>query len=174
MLDMTRIQAGRLSFQKSACDLTETIANAVNEQRLVSQREILVIGLPSTLPAFVDAQRIWQVITNLLSNAIKYSSAQTPVEVTITTHHVNSRASVRISVRDYGIGIPPEQLTHVFDRFYRTPEVLRGGQEGLGLGLYIARAIVEGHEGSLSVSSEPNIGSVFTLEIPLDRSVSCT
>lgn len=119
----------------------------------------------SDLPVNVDRERICQVLLNLLSNARKYSPSRSPVTI-----RVNRRdQQAVISVTDQGVGIPPEHLEHIFDRFYRAPEVdvQTGSSVGVGLGLYIARKIVEQHDGQISAISTPGKGSTFTIALPL-------
>ena len=119
----------------------------------------------SDLPVNVDRERICQVLLNLLSNARKYSPSRSPVTI-----RVNRRdQQAVISVTDQGVGIPPEHLEHIFDRFYRAPEVdvQTGSSVGVGLGLYIARKIVEQHDGQISATSTPGRGSTFTIALPL-------
>jgi signal transduction histidine kinase len=106
-----------------------------------------------------DRRRLEQVVENLFSNAIKYG-AGTPIQVTL--HDGIDTASVEI--RDHGIGIPPEKLDRVFERFERAVSARAYG--GLGLGLYIARQIVEAHRGSIRVDSQPGRGARFTVELP--------
>jgi signal transduction histidine kinase len=102
-----------------------------------------------------------QITSNLLSNAIKYGPGK-PVDVNV--HAVEGTA--RLTVRDYGIGIAHEAVARIFDRFERAVSPRHYG--GLGLGLYIARQIVEAHRGSILVRSEPGAGSTFTVVLPLD------
>src|SRR5205823_14686665 len=113
----------------------------------------------------VDADRISQVLLNLLSNARKYSSKGSPI--TVTLQQVGYE--VTVSVRDMGVGIPPEMLPNIFEQFYRVPgvEVQNGAHIGLGLGLYISRKIVERHGGHIYVQSVPGYGSTFSIVLPL-------
>lgn len=119
----------------------------------------------SDLPVNVDRERICQVLLNLLSNARKYSPPRSPITIRVSRRDQQAV----ISVTDQGVGIPPEHLEHIFDRFYRSPEVdvQTGSSVGVGLGLYIARKIVEQHGGQLSAISTPGKGSTFTIALPL-------
>ena len=120
---------------------------------------------PSPVEVEVDIDRIGQVIINLLANARKYSVADTPILVNVTQND----GMCKISIRDSGIGIAPEVLPHVFERFYRVPgaEVLTGSSVGFGLGLYISKQIVEHHGGHIEVQSVPESGSIFSVVLPL-------
>jgi signal transduction histidine kinase len=101
-----------------------------------------------------------QILTNLLSNAIKYGGGQ-PVEVTVSVEG----ASARLAICDQGIGISAEEVERIFLRFERGASLRQ--YAGLGLGLYIARNLAEAHGGSIRVTSTPNLGSTFTVELPL-------
>jgi signal transduction histidine kinase len=108
-----------------------------------------------------DPAQIERVLVNLLTNALKYSAEGAPVRVTL----LRRGGSVQVEVIDCGIGIAPESLKPLFDRYYRAPAG-KGRAKGLGLGLYIARMIVLAHGGQIDVSSEVGKGSVFRLELP--------
>ncbi|MGH7856294.1 MAG: sensor histidine kinase, partial [Candidatus Binatia bacterium] len=117
-------------------------------------------GLPD---AFGDEQRNWQVVTNLLSNAVKFSPADQPIEVTVTPDN----GFLRVSVRDHGSGIAPEDQQRLFQKFERivTPGARRSA--GTGLGLYICRSIVEAQGGRIRVESTEGEGSTFSYTIPV-------
>jgi signal transduction histidine kinase len=116
----------------------------------------------------MDVERVSQVLLNLLSNAHKYSPKDTPIVVTVK--RVGTMGV--INVQDRGTGIPPEQLEHIFERFYRVPgiAVQSGSSIGVGLGLYIAQKIMVLHEGHIEVASSPGEGSTFSLLLPLASS----
>lgn len=118
----------------------------------------------------VDVERISQVLLNLLSNARKYSPAGTPIIVKLQ----RQGQFCRVSVRDSGVGIPAEQLPHLFERFYRVPgvKVQTGSSTGVGLGLYIAKKIIEKHGGRIEVESHPGEGSTFTVMLPLQSKLA--
>jgi signal transduction histidine kinase len=109
---------------------------------------------------WVDAERLHQVLSNLLGNAVKV----TPPEGRISVAAVQEEGTVRISVADTGPGIPAEHLPQVFDRFWQARSTRRAGA---GLGLAIARGIVEAHGGDMGVRSEPGAGSTFFFTIPI-------
>jgi signal transduction histidine kinase len=106
-----------------------------------------------------DPVRMEQVIINLMTNALRYGQKK-PIEVRVC----KGDGRIRLSVQDHGFGIPKESQSKIFDRFERlaTPKQVAGG---LGLGLYIARQIVNAHQGTISVDSEPGVGSTFTVEL---------
>ena len=122
----------------------------------------LLLAIPDDLPPVqVDPARLERILFNLLSNARKYAAPDTPI-------HFSARRQqheVVVSITDQGQGIPAEELPHIFDRFYRTT---RGRKvEGIGLGLYITRRLVEAHGGRIWVESEVGKGSTFTFTLPI-------
>jgi signal transduction histidine kinase len=127
------------------------------------QREIKQVFPRFDLPCFVraDRTRLKQVIINLLSNAIKYNSRKCTVEVTCTT---NSTGRTRVSIRDNGVGLSSEQLTHLFEPFNRLGQE-GGGEEGTGIGLVVAKRLVELMGGVIGVESTVGKGSVFWFEL---------
>src|SRR5258708_27277822 len=104
-----------------------------------------------------------QVIDNLLSNALKYSPETSDIDVFV----VVESGEISTSVADHGIGIPRDEIPQLFERFHRARNVSSRYYGGLGLGLYIARAIIEAHRGSITVESEEGTGSRFTIRLPL-------
>ncbi len=119
----------------------------------------------SFVPAVVqgDADRLKQLLVNLLDNALKY----TPSEAPITVELARSGGEAVLTLRDAGPGIPPEDLPHVFERFYRADHARSRDPGGSGLGLAIARWIVEQHEGDISIDSTPGVGTTVTVRLPL-------
>jgi len=165
-LDLARLESGRAFFAQDPVDLSTVIRMAVSV--LMPQADAKQIGLsvdiPSALPLIVgDAQRLHQVMLNLVGNAVKY--CRPGDEVTIMVRSEEDRLVV--SVADTGPGIPAEALPHIFERFYRVPDVRR--TLGAGLGLTIARQIVEAHGGEIHVSSEEGQGTTFTFMLPVDK-----
>jgi len=162
LLDVSAIEAGRLSVDRQPAALGPIISTAVGMVRgEVEQRSIgLSVDVPSDLRTVsVDASRIVQVITNLLGNAIKFTDAGG----TVVVRAANGPSSVVVSVEDSGIGIAPEALTRIFDRFWQARPTPRRGS---GLGLAIARGIVEAHGGRIWVESDVGRGSVFSFSLP--------
>ncbi|MCS7220761.1 MAG: ATP-binding protein [Anaerolineae bacterium] len=171
LLDFSRIEAGRLRLNLEWCDLSQIILETVKIFEGYSQKHPIRLNLASSaLPIRADPARIRQVLTNLLNNAIKYSPEGSPIEVTLTTGLASEKGqaekTARVSVRDEGPGIAPEHHQRIFERFYRVNPSLAGG-EGVGLGLAISKAIVEGHGGKIWVESEPGKGSTFYFTLPL-------
>lgn len=169
LLDASRIQQNRLELRLERADLATIAREAVEEQRQAHPKRAIVLdAAPSDeVPVVADVDRIGQVVTNFLANALKYSGPDDPVAVRVEAEAKGDRA--RVSVRDRGVGIPPEEHERIWERFYRVPGIghQSGSQVGLGLGLYISRDIVERHHGEVGVGSAPGQGSAFWFALPL-------
>jgi two-component system phosphate regulon sensor histidine kinase PhoR len=163
LLDMGRIQAGRVEFHWQRCSIREVLRAAIDSVRPVAgarEDDLQLAGEDDGLVR-CDPGRLEQVFVNLLTNALKYSTAGA---VTCTITRLDDR--IRVAVLDRGAGIPPDDLPRLFDRFFRSHDVY-AHQRGLGLGLYISRQIVERHEGRIWAESELDVGSTFYVELPL-------
>ena len=162
MLDTSRIEAGTFSYSFTDVDLgrlvEDTVATASVGQDEVRVRAAVTRPLP---PIRGDQERLRQVLMNLIDNAVKYSPAGEEVEVSARPDN----GAVSISVSDCGPGIPHEQHRLIFEEFGRA-DVHGGSKPGTGLGLFIARSIVEAHGGSLDVRSQPEAGATYTLKLP--------
>lgn len=161
LLDVTRIESGRLALDRQLFDLSEFVEEVVG--RYEKEAERLGCQLSTTSPRGAvgewDRHRIEQVVTNLLSNALKYGRSR-PVHVRVEP----GEEEVRIHFEDQGVGVAPEAHSRIFSRFERA--VTDRGYGGLGLGLFIARQIVEAHGGRIEVTSELGEGSTFTVVLP--------
>jgi signal transduction histidine kinase len=165
LLDVSRIQAGKLELRLELCDLAVLCRQAAEEQALTSGRKIDV-AVPAT-PVLIsaDCERMSQVLSNLLSNAIKYSDVDRPVRLML----ICQAREVLIAVDDEGVGIPKDELPLIFDRFFRASTARSGSQRGLGLGLAICKEIVERHGGHIWATSQEGKGSRFTVSLPLTQ-----
>jgi len=164
LLDISRLQLGQLSIEPAPLDLGVLAARLVEEARpLLSQHTIEYIGAGAPALISGDELRLEQALQNLIQNAVKYSPAG--VAITVRVEQNDGHASV--AVTDSGIGIPPEALPQLFERFYRAPNVDPQHISGLGVGLYVVKEIVELHGGTVDVRSEVGVGSTFSLSIPL-------
>lgn len=162
LLDVSRLEAGKLTLERAPTDLAELIDGLVEAARARTDLHSFVVRGPSRLPANVDALRMEQVVANLIDNAIKYSPNGGEIDVELQP----TDESVCIAVRDHGLGIPPERRDHIFDRFYQAHAEPSLG--GLGLGLYISQQIVELHQGTLSVEFPQEGGTRFVVSVPRD------
>lgn len=172
LLNASFIETGMFTLHHRRCEIGELCRQLIDEYMIgTNPLPVIVLELcGEPIEVDVDVERIGQVILNLLSNARKYSSHKSPIKVTVQS--VDDQCI--ISVSDTGVGIAPELLPHVFDRFYRVPgvEVQTGSSMGLGLGLYISNQIVERHHGRIDVTSVPGKGSTFSVVLPLPAASS--
>lgn len=161
LLDVSRITTGQLTLEREELDLAElareTAARTIEEAR--PERAVIEVRAPAPVRGRWDRVRVEQVLTNLLSNALKYGRGA-PVQVTVD----EAAGRARLTVEDRGIGIAPEVLGRLFQRFGRGVSARRYG--GLGLGLYIVRQILDAHGGTIEVKSSVGTGTVFTVELP--------
>lgn len=159
--DVSKATSGKLQIEKASFNFNEFIREVIETAQVTfSSHKIVQQGIANTY-VYGDRYRLQQVLTNYLSNAIKYSAPGDTVEVDVSL----SETEVFVSVRDYGIGVPKEDVPKLFTRFYRTEVV--GDVEGLGLGLFMSKEIVNAHGGEVGAKSEPDKGSVFWFSIPL-------
>jgi signal transduction histidine kinase len=164
LLSMSAVQSRKLELRREYADLGVICREAATDESASIGRPVTLALPDAPVEAWVDGERISEIVKHLLSNALKFSPPETPVVLSL--HDTGD--VVLISVRDEGPGIPAEELPHLFDRFFRVPgiEVQLGSRVGLGVGLYIARAIAELHGGRLDVETSSGHGSTFTLSIP--------
>jgi signal transduction histidine kinase len=151
-------------LRRERCDLAVVCREAASEESASLGRPV-TLHLPSApVEASVDRERICEAVKHLVSNALKYSPADRPVELSL---RADEEAAV-IAVRDEGPGIAADEVPCLFERFHRVPgvDVQVSSHVGLGLGLYIAKAIVEQHGGRVEVETAPGRGSTFTITLP--------
>jgi PAS domain S-box-containing protein len=162
MLDVSLIEAGGLVVDLQPVPLDHVLSRLVKEFREQHpDRPVVLRDLDPTTIVFADPFRVEQVVLNLLSNADKYAPAGLPIEVSTRT----GEGSVTISVRDRGEGIAPEHCEVIFDRFYRVQDGPTSRRPGTGLGLYIARTLVEAMSGRIWVDSELGAGTTFSFSL---------
>lgn len=164
LLDMSRLESGRLMLKWEWCDVGDIIGVAVQRMTPCFADHPLTLQLPPDLPLIqADFVLLEQVIVNLLDNACTY----TPVGTAVTIAASLSPARLQLVVRDSGPGIPPPDLDHIFDKFYRVSGTIPGGT---GLGLSICRGLIEAHGGTLTAENMPEGGVQFVIRLPLKGS----
>lgn len=165
LLDTSLIETNLFVLKRSNQDLLKLCRELFDEYTTRSVLSLKCDFLGDPLEVEVDRDRFSQVIINLLSNARKFSKRGTDITITLQ----QSGYEAILSVQDTGIGIPEEELPHIFEQFYRVPgvEIQTGSRTGLGLGLYIARKIVERHGGHIEVQTLQGQGSVFSVILPI-------
>jgi signal transduction histidine kinase len=165
LLDVTRLQTGRLELQCEPTDLVALARRVLTRRQLTTEHHTLTLATTlEHLVLHVDPRRIEQVLVNLMGNAIKYSPEGGPIEVTIRAESVTHEAL--LSVSDHGMGIPQRDLAHIFERFARAGNVQTYGIGGTGLGLYLCRELVELHGGRIWCESAEGRGSTFFVALP--------
>jgi len=166
ILDFSKIEEGEKAFRFEKTNLTELIdrVKSVFQQSIANEGFSVFSSVPETLPEpVIDKEAIQQVLYNLLDNAYKYSGNSKNIEIMAES----AGDSVKISIKDFGIGIQREDQHKIFDRFFRGGNELTRSVKGSGIGLTIVKKIIEAHHGNISVESEPGKGSTFTVTIPL-------
>lgn len=162
LADVSRIQAGRLDLEPKLVDLTHLVERVIEQVRATSDRHEIELATNSSVHGRWDEGRIEQVVHNLLSNAIKYSPSGGKIRVSVE----RKGSEAQVSVADEGIGIAEEQITHLFDRFFRVRDHKSASVSGMGLGLYICKEIVTRHGGRIWVESQQSKGSTFIFALP--------
>jgi PAS domain S-box-containing protein len=166
LLDVTRLQAGRLLLHRQPADLVVLVNRVVAQLQTLSPRHRLSVQTTSApLLASLDSSRMEQVLFNMVGNAIKYSPQGGAVVLAVWEEE--RRREVHISVQDEGIGIPLHQQAQIFGRFMRADNARAAGIHGSGLGLYLCRELIDGHEGRLWFQSTEGQGTTFFLTLPL-------
>ncbi len=169
ILEMSRVDAGRLEIRTKPTNLNDLVGIAVEkyENQARDQELTLTCHLRSPDPiALADSQWMMQVLNNLLSNALRYTPEGGTIKVTTDIEAADTRSWATITVADTGIGIPEEELPYIFDRFFRGDRPRTMQISGTGLGLAILKEIVELHGGRVTVESEVDKGSSFTVWLP--------
>lgn len=164
LLDTARLQIGRITLEPALTNVTELVQEVVEQTTVRLKPDQIVLLAPEQVWASVDRLRVEQVMTNLLDNAIKFSPAGEHIDVDISCP---TNESVRLAVRDHGIGVAPQHRAHLFERFYQAHAI--SNQSGLGLGLYISREIIELHGGTITVDFPPDGGTCFVVTLPRSR-----
>ncbi len=166
ILDFSRIESGRKRYRLEAADLREIVSDTVKAFEVRLRQEgvsVDVLAPDGPLPAVrVDADAIGHALANLLDNAVKYSGGASDVAVELGQRN----GSLTLAVRDRGPGISPEDQERILEKFYRVSTGLVHDVKGSGLGLAIVKHVVEAHEGTVVVESQPGAGSTFTIELP--------
>jgi signal transduction histidine kinase len=165
LLDLSRLESGEMPLRIEALPLHPLVDDLISEIGVaLPGRGVRVDNrVPDDLPALsVDRERVHQVLFNLVDNAVRF----TPDGGHVTVSARRQNGSVEVAVSDTGAGIPPEHLPRLFERFYRADPARAREGGGTGIGLAIARSVVEAHGGQIRAESEPGHGSVFTFDLP--------
>jgi two-component system CheB/CheR fusion protein len=163
IVDVVRLTTATLPIERAPVDLSALSRRVLDTiQVIAGEQPVTLQGDDAPIVISGDARRVEQVLLNLLMNAVTFSGGSGPIEISLR----QADGFAEIAVRDHGPGIPAHVLPHVFDRFYRV-DGERSAREGLGLGLFIAREVVNAHEGQIAVESTIGSGATFTVRLPL-------
>lgn len=167
LLTLAKADSAQISIDQKPVDLAVLMNDILDDAQILSTEKGIRVDLHANEPAIVmgDELRLRQLFRILVTNAVQY----TDNGGAITLSSITRNGEARISIADTGIGIPPEHIPKIFDRFYRVDNARSRVKGGSGLGLAIAKWIVEAHKGSIEVESAPNQGSIFTVKIPVSR-----
>lgn len=167
LLQLSNFDSHSITFYKEYNDYIDLMKKCVNQLKMSAKKKNITIKLLTTEDQLIgsfDLHRLEQVFINIVSNAIKYTPEDGDVDIQI----IKREEAAVIRVKDNGIGIPAEDLSHIFDRFYRVDKARTRNMGGTGLGLSIAKEIVNGHEGKIDIESEFGKGTMVIISIPLD------
>ncbi len=165
LFQMAQLDAGGIPLNKEQCSLSDLISDTLESFSELAARQGVTLEGKVTAgvdPVFLDIARIGRVLNNLVSNALRYTPSGGKVEVLAAP----GKSGILVEVKDTGEGIPPEDLPHIFDRFYRGDKSRNRTTGGAGLGLAIARGIIEAHGGHISAENRPDAGTKFEFTLP--------
>jgi signal transduction histidine kinase len=163
LLLVSRIEAGTLRLEPQDIELERFLHEAVESLGPGQATRIRIAAEPRRANAMIDPGRVDQILRNLLENALKFSDPESTVDLRARLED----GALEIAVTDRGVGIEPEALPLIFDRFHQAGEVFTREREGAGLGLYITKRLIEAMDGGIEVDSTPGVGSTFTVVLPV-------
>ncbi|MDB5178279.1 MAG: multi-sensor signal transduction histidine kinase [Patescibacteria group bacterium] len=169
LLSAAQVDSGRMELERDSTDLVRVLHEAVNEHMAIIQdkQQEVFMDTPPKLILTIDVSKIRMVIDNLLSNASKYSNPGDRIEIELTQQGPH----IQLSVTDHGVGMPTADLKKLFTKFTRIKNELSTSAGGTGLGLFLVKNIVELHQGTVTVISDPGQGSKFTITLPSNQDV---
>lgn len=169
LLELSRLQSGKTTMNKETIHIPSLLADAVKSLQTIAEKKGITIEYLSEqdVPPFLgDYDRLRQLFVIFIDNAVKYSPNNTKVSVETSLHEINT---ISVIIRDQGYGISTDELTHIWDRFYKVDKSRKG--KGTGLGLAIAKHLIELHDGKVSVQSELEKGTVIEIKLPLTSKI---
>ena len=173
LLDVSRIQAGGLRLERTDVQVRRLLERVAQDYRTQTDSHEIALDIPTDLPViYGDEERLRLVFTNLLSNAIKYSPDGGVIRIGGWQEQPQDKAHpgrLVLYVADEGVGIPARELPRIFERYYRVDSSLRRETSGVGLGLFLSKAIVEAHQGEIWVRSDVNKGTTVFVALPVDE-----
>jgi signal transduction histidine kinase len=169
ILTLSGVESGKLTLRREPTDLRRLVEGCIRDQILTfnARRQDIVTAVPDApVMTNVDSERLGQVVANLLSNAAKFTPVDGRVEISLGVRDTGRGRLVELAVSDSGIGIPEDDLPRLFERFFRARNATDHAIPGTGLGLAICCAIVEAHQGRLTVTSTLGVGTTVTVSLP--------
>jgi PAS domain S-box-containing protein len=166
LLNVSRIEEGKFGYQIKKESFSELLNGTLSDfnYKIESKEIELVINKPQKIPfVYMDKEKVGLALQNIIDNAIKYTPAKGKIEITIK----KKREFLEVSVKDSGVGIPEQDQVKIFSKFYRASNVSKSEISGSGLGLFIAKNIIEGHEGEIGLKSEENKGTEIIFKLPI-------
>lgn len=164
-LNISRLESGKMLIEKQSFELTQLIHEMIEEVKLIASTYLISLSVCDPLEIYADRDKIGSVISNLLSNAVKYSPKGKHID--IRCQKVGDR--VKISITDEGMGIKPQDIDRLFDRYYRVESKHTTHISGFGIGLYLSAEIIHRHEGKIGVESQTGVGSTFWFTLPINN-----
>jgi len=161
-VEMAQIESQQVHMSFAPVDVASLVESACETCAAVTGTHPVQVSIPSLPKVAADTEMVGKVLCNLIENAAKYSGAGSPIFITAE----KKSGYVLTSVADRGVGIDPSEQSLIFDRLYRSSKS-SADRPGNGMGLAISRAIIDAHQGSLTVTSQPEHGSVFTFSLPI-------
>ncbi|WP_428331680.1 PAS domain-containing sensor histidine kinase [Mucilaginibacter sp.] len=163
-LNVTRLESGKIQLDKKNFQMEDLVSDIIDESKLTSSSHVIKLFACKPILIFADADKIGSVISNLLSNAIKYSPKGT--QIIVRCDRINDK--MQVSVADEGLGIKEDDISHVFDRYYRVENPSQSHISGFGIGLYLSAEIIHQHGGEIWVESKIGKGSIFYFNLPIN------
>jgi len=163
LLDVSRVQRGRLDLRRERCDLRELVAQVLERMQATTTTHRLRLRQHEQALVEVDRGRVEQVLFNLLSNAVKFSPQGGDIELDVAVRE----GEAVVAVQDHGVGIPRDRQARLFEQFYRAHAETPHDYGGMGIGLHLSREIVTRHGGRMWFASEEGRGSTFAFSLPV-------
>ncbi len=163
MIDTITLGSGKMVFEDELLNLNDELREIVEQLQRTTRTHHLRYKGESGIRLAIDSNRLFQVISNLVTNAVKYSPEQEKIDITLE----KKKGFVQIRIKDYGIGIHPEEAERIFEPFYRTSSSKESGFRGLGIGLFLSRQIVNHYQGKIWFVTEVDEGTTFYVNLPL-------
>lgn len=172
LLDFRKVETGLMELKVSHGNIVQTIKEICFPFNEIFVEKKILFTLehqPDEIIGWYDADKIQIILNNLLSNAYKYTNSNSTVKVTVTQNNFNNVTGVNITVADTGVGIPPAHLPNIFNSYYRAGN--QANVVGSGIGLALTKSLVEIHNGTITAQSTQGVGSVFIINLPLDKNI---